>query len=120
MKDKCSEAVCFKDKTITTSSFIKDMEYEIQEVIYIEKNKIFLVLYDMDNYTKKWGQFPNIVALSNEGKKIWTVELPTTNTGDSYYQMAIKDGKLIADSWCSYSCEIDISTGKITNKTFLK
>lgn len=110
----------FEGKIITTEKFSKELDYPIKSIISLEDKQCFIVLYDMDSNIRKWGQFPNIICLNNKGEKIWTVELPTTSTGDSYYQMEFEDGKLIADSWRSYSCEIDVNTGKIISKVFFK
>jgi outer membrane protein assembly factor BamB len=110
----------FEDKVITTEKFSKELDYPIQSIVYLENKQNFIVLYDMDSNIRKWGQFPNIICLNSKGEKIWTVELPTTSTGDSYCQMELEDGKLIADSWRSYSCEIDVNTGRIINKLFFK
>lgn len=110
----------FKDKVLMTEKFSKELDYPIQEVLHIGSTQNFVVLYDMDSNIRKWGQFPNIICFSSEGEKIWTVELPTTDTGDSYYRMKLKDGNILADSNCSYSCEIDINTGKIKKAVFVK
>ncbi|MBY0273397.1 MAG: hypothetical protein K2X02_08365 [Alphaproteobacteria bacterium] len=110
----------FEGKVITTEKFSKELDYPIQSVIYLENKQSFIVLYDMDSNIRKWGQFPNIICLNSKGEKIWTVELPTTSTGDSYCQMEFEDGKLITDSWRSYSCEVDVNIGRIINKIFFK
>jgi len=110
----------FEDKVITTEKFSKELDYPIKSIIYLENKQSFIVLYNRDSNIRKWGQFPNIICLNSKGEKIWTVELPTTDTGDSYYQMEFEDGKLIADSWCSFSCEVDVNTGKIKEAIFVK
>lgn len=115
-----STSLSFEGKKLETNTFSKELDYPIQDVVYLEKNQNYIVLYDRDSNIRKWGQFPNIICLNNKGDKFWTVELPTTDTGDSYYQMEFKDGKLIADSWKSFSCEIDVITGKIINSVFYK
>ncbi|MBY0273393.1 MAG: hypothetical protein K2X02_08345 [Alphaproteobacteria bacterium] len=110
----------FEGKVITTEKFSKELDYPIQSVIYLENKQSFIVLYDMDSNIRKWGQFPNIICFSAGGNKLWIAELPTTDTGDSYCQMKFKNGKLTAYSWKSYSCEIDINTGKIKEAIFVK
>jgi outer membrane protein assembly factor BamB len=83
-----------------------------------------IVLYDADVYwqgfgTFQFGQFENLVALDPDGKKIWTAELPTNYPGDCYYEM--RPGRpLVAYSWQSYICKIDIDTGKIVDREFTK
>ncbi|MBY0273458.1 MAG: hypothetical protein K2X02_08675 [Alphaproteobacteria bacterium] len=110
----------FEGKVITTENFSKELDYPIQSIIYLENKQYLIVLYDRDSNIRKWGQFPNIICLDSKGEKIWTVELPTTDTGDSYSRMQFKNGKLIADSWCSFSCEINVNTGKIIESIFTK
>jgi len=110
----------FEGKVITTEKFSKELDYPIQSIVYLENKQNFIVLYDRDSNIRKWGQFPNIVCLNNKGEKIWTVELPTTDTGDSYFRMQFKEGKLFGDAWGSFVCEIDVNTGKIVNKVFFK
>ncbi|MBY0273455.1 MAG: hypothetical protein K2X02_08660 [Alphaproteobacteria bacterium] len=110
----------FEGNVIKTEKFSKELDYPIQDIIYLEDKQCFIVLYDMGSNIRKWGQFPNIICFNSKGEKIWTVELPTTDTGDSYFRMQFKNGKLIADSWCSFSCEIDVNTGKIKEAIFFK
>ena len=78
-----------------------------------------IVLYDPDSYRESFGQFPNLVAFTLDGEQIWTAELPTHESGDRYYRAYLSDG-LNADSWKSFSCKIDESSGKILSKVFYK
>lgn len=115
-----STNLSFEGKMIKTNTFSKELDYLIQDVIYLEKDQICIVLYDRGSNIRKWGQFPNIICLNRKGEKIWTAELPTSDTGDSYIRMKLKEGNLFADAWGSFTCEIDIATGKIINKIFFK
>ncbi|MBY0273392.1 MAG: hypothetical protein K2X02_08340 [Alphaproteobacteria bacterium] len=120
MKNPNSTNLSFEEKKLETTTFSKELDYPIQDVIYLAKNQTYIILFDRDSNIRKWGQFPNIICLNSKGEKIWTVELPTTDTGDSYFRMRFKNGKLIADSWKSYSCDIDVNTGKIIERIFTK
>ena len=71
-----------------------ELDYPIQDVIWLHKNHVFIILYDRDSNIRKWGQFPNIICLSEKGEKLWTVKLPTTDTGDSYDQVKFEGGKM--------------------------
>lgn len=115
-----SPAFSFNKEVFTTKHFSIKLDYPIQEVLFIKKNKIFVILYDRDSNIRKWGQFPNLIGLSNSGEKLWVAELPTTDTGDSYFDVQLEEGKLIADSVRSFSCEINPLNGKIIHKTFFK
>ncbi|MFP4418820.1 MAG: hypothetical protein ACLFSB_16285 [Chitinispirillaceae bacterium] len=81
--------------------------------------KFIIILLDPDAYTKKTGQFNNLLAYSHNGKLMWKAELPTNQPGDRYYQISSYH-PLTASSIFSYTCEIDISTGKIKNRKFYK
>jgi len=45
--------------------------------------------------------------------------MPTTESGDRYYRACLSDG-LMADSWKSFACRIDESSGKMLSKVFYK
>lgn len=92
-------------------------DYPVSDA-FQEDDKI-IVLFDPDSKTGKFGQFPNLIAIDRRGQKIWTAQLPTTETGDAYYRISSRK-PLIAYSVCSYSCEIDTQTGKIKQKIFYK
>ena len=93
------------------------LEHPIADAFEIDGKVI--VLYDSDSYTKKWGQFPNLIALDPDGKQLWTAELPTTQSQECYYQVK-RTNPLIACTWTSWECEIDIETGRVLSRTFLK
>lgn len=78
-----------------------------------------VVLYAPDSWREKFGQFNNLVALTHAGEEIWEAELPTTTSGDSYYEV-VSVSPLRARSVKSFECVIDPRTGKILEKTFLK
>lgn len=83
-----------------------------------------LVLYDADLYWHnfgrfQFGQFPNLVAYDVEGNKLWTAELPTNESSDCY-ESIISTHPLVAYSWKSLNCTIDIKTGRIVEKVWLK
>lgn len=80
---------------------------------------VIVVLFDPDASRLTYGQFPNLVALRTDGTRAWTAELPTTTTGDCYYYVA-SINPLIAYSFSSFQCEIDIGTGRVINRTFTK
>lgn len=79
--------------------------------------EMLLILYRPESY--RGGQFKNLVAFNFSGQELWKAELPTNSSMDSYYKI-ISEEPLIADSYCSYRCTIDRSTGRIVNKEFFK
>jgi len=94
-----------------------ELEYPILDVV--QKGDCFIVLFDPDANIKKFGQFPNLICINSYGAKIWTAELPTTDTGDCYYKLK-SAVSLRAYSVRSYSCVIDEKTGQILSKKFFK
>ena len=83
-----------------------------------EIGDIVIVLIDAPAVIKH-GQFQNLLAFDRLGRRLWTADLPTTNTGDTYYAIGSRD-PLVALSTQSFDCEIDTTTGHIMRKTFTK
>lgn len=110
--------ISFSGSTLTVENRSWQVEYPIHQAFTL-KDKVF-VLYDPDcKLDDKFGQFPNLIAFDFEGRKLWTAELPTSESQDCYYQIKQENG-LTADSWKSFSCVIDQESGKIKRKTFYK
>lgn len=80
---------------------------------------LLVVLYAPSSESGKVGQFPNLVAFNDDGRLVWTAELPTRETGDCYYRV-VSHEPLIANSVRSYQCIIDPQTGKLQSKEFVK
>ena len=78
-----------------------------------------IVLFHPDEGIKMSGQFANLVCLAKTGEKKWVAELPTVKSADAYYRISSRE-PLVVNSFCSYRCEIDLSTGKIIQKRFTK
>lgn len=72
----------FSGRTVTIGDKNIEMEYPIHDA-FLLGDKI-IVLFHPDSYTEKFGQFRNLTALTLEGEKIWTAELPTNDSGDRY------------------------------------
>lgn len=109
--------VSFSGTNITVGELTWQVEHPVLQAFVVGSNVV--VLYDSDVHKEKFGQFPNLVAFSFEGEKLWTAELPTNESGDSYYRAYVEDG-LMADSWKSFACRIDESSGRIKSKIFYK
>jgi hypothetical protein len=109
--------VSFFKEQLTVDGVSWHLEHPILDAFALGQK--IIVLYDPDIRREKFGQFPNLEAFSSDGQKLWTAELPTNESGDSYYRVCFRDG-LIADSWKSFACRLDEATGKIQSKTFYK
>lgn len=94
-----------------------DFEYPVRAAFWL--NASLVVLFDSDARLEKFGQFPNLIAVDESGKRLWVAELPTTKTGDHYYRIASTE-PLVAYSFSSYDCEIDVDTGRIRTREFTK
>lgn len=114
---RSTHAVAFSGSVLSIGGRTVRLDYPIQHAVALGDSVI--VLYDPDAYQLKFGQFPNLEAFTPRGQKLWTAELPTTTTGDRYYELLSGD-PLLAHSFSSFRCEIDPASGKIVQKTFLK
>ena len=109
--------ISFSERTLNVGGKSMELEYPVANAFMLG-DKI-IVLFDPDAYTEKFGQFKNLIALNANGERIWTAELPTNESGDTYNQVSSKC-PLVAYSWKSFACEIDESTGRIKKKIFSK
>jgi hypothetical protein len=92
--------------------------YPIDEAFWV--GDVVVLLYSPDSEHSKFGQFANLIAIDPEtGDEIWQAELPTTTTGDRYYNVASHE-PLVVRSVKSFVCTIDPETGRIINKQFVK
>jgi len=80
---------------------------------------LLVILYAPSSVRGDIGQFNNLVALKPSGEPIWSAELPTTETGDCYYQV-VSRVPIIASSVKSLVCTLDSLTGRIVRKVFVK
>jgi outer membrane protein assembly factor BamB len=69
---------------------------------------------------KKRGAFNNLILLRPDGTVIWRAELPNSSSGDAYVEFQFSNGKLFANSWSGYRVEIDVSSGKLLTREFVK
>jgi len=112
-----SEKLTINGNTITINEFTVACEHLISEAFVIA-NKL-IVLYDPDSIENNSKSFNNLVAYTFEGTKIWEADLPSKGGGNCYTSVASKD-PLIAYSFSSHDCSIDIETGKIIKAEFCK
>lgn len=107
----------YDENRLTVDGKSYELEHRVADAIEYEDRVV--VLFDPEVYTAKFGQFPNLIAVSRDGKKLWTAELPTTTSGDRYYRL-VRGESLLAASIYSFVCDIDPRTGKILRKEFVK
>ena len=68
--------------------------------------------------TNRWQD--NLFCYSPEGIVLWKAEHPTGDNAEDYYYRISSHLPLVVNSFSSYRCEIDLSTGKIIRKDFFK
>jgi hypothetical protein len=94
------------------------MAYPIDDAFPL--GDLVVILFAPDSRPSLGGQFPNLIAVEPAtGNQVWQAELPTTYTGDAYYQVRSRD-PLVAASVKSFVCRIDPATGKVVEKEFVK
>lgn len=92
-----------------------------------ESHKGIYVLLDPDSYltdssyksSRRAGApaIRNLLAFNRSGQKLWEGELPEET--DYYYALSSVE-PLVVNSFSSYRCELDGTTGAILQKEFLK
>jgi len=115
--------ISFDEKVININGNPHTLDYPIGEA-YEYKDRV-VVLYHPDAGLKMSGPFHNLICLDMDGKKLWTAEFPDYSdyprhsNADVYYSL-ISNNPLKADSFSSYWCEFDLSTGKNVKQVFHK
>jgi hypothetical protein len=107
----------YSDNVLKIDDTTVILPYEIHEVF--ESHQVVVVLLNPDANLGIDGQYKNLIAYNLSGVKLWEADLPTTKKSDVYWKIASKT-PLIAYSFSSYACEIDIATGRILKKVFYK
>jgi len=92
-------------------------DHEITEVF--EVRDMVIVFLNPDADTGETEQYRNLIAVAASGQKLWKAELPTSKASDVYWKVSSKD-PLVAYSFSSYECEIDLATGKVLTLSFYK
>jgi hypothetical protein len=102
--------VIFDGKAIT-------MDHPIREAFAVDR--VIIVLLDPDADLGRQEQYRNLLAVNVDGEILWRADLPTDRRSDVYWRIASKS-PLVASSFSSYDCEIDLRTGKIDRTDFYK
>ena len=85
-----------------------------------ELNNLVIVLLDPNVSTDKNQKYKNLLAYNFKGQFVWHADLPESNMPDDAYWKIISREPLLAKSFSSYDCEIELLTGKILNINFYK
>jgi hypothetical protein len=109
--------ISFDGNELTLGDCRVVLAYPVKDAFELDGKVI--VLLDPDANLGRDGQFANLMALSPAGEHLWTAQLPTDKPADVYYRI-ISRQPLLADSFCSYECELDPQSGRIISKKFFK
>lgn len=118
-------SITYQGSTLTIDAKSFMMSYDIRDAFAIEDKVIVLIdpsSYLSDpTYSKERRRgvnpFINLLALSADGSLLWEAEFP--EKVDYYYKITSRT-PLIANSFSSFRCEIDVDTGKIKSREFYK
>lgn len=109
--------VIFAGNTLTVDDKSVTMEFAIREAFEIDH--VIVVLLDPDADLGTQSQYKNLIGLNANGEILWHADLPTVRQSDVYWRIASRS-PLIASSFSSYDCEIDVRTGKVIRADFYK
>jgi hypothetical protein len=117
--------ISFQGKSLEIDGNAIAMPWPVLDALE-QGDKVF-VLFDPDSYLldpnykkmRKQGApaIRNLIALTKTGVILWEAEMP--DPADYYYRIESRK-PLVALSFSSYRCEIDLQSGRITGKQFLK
>lgn len=100
-------------------SFLWEGGYQGMKVIAalpIEGESRCLILLDW--MSSKQPTFENFLCVDPDGNVVWKAELPRSHDAFVDFQMT-HDG-LYANSWSCYYVKLDLGTGRIIDKRFVK
>ena len=70
-------------------------------------------------WSKEYGSKENLLLLEVNGRIVWRAELPRPSN-DSYTSFEYSRGRLTGVSWSCYQVEIDLESGRILRREFVK
>jgi hypothetical protein len=118
-------SVTFQTSTLVINGKSIQMPWAVLEAVEHE-DKIFVLLdpdsYLLDSEYKKMRRqgapvVKNLLAFNKSGVKLWEADMPEPS---DYYYLIGSASPLFVNSFSSYRCEIEPTSGKIINKEFLK
>ncbi|OAI42444.1 hypothetical protein AYO41_04245 [Verrucomicrobia bacterium SCGC AG-212-E04] len=77
-----------------------------------------VVIFDYMSFPKA-QQARNLMAYDMSQKLLWVAEHPTSGHTDTYVSI-ISESPLRVGNFASYTCEIDVETGKLRDAVFTK
>lgn len=109
--------VSYKDRSISVDGSTWETGHLIKDVFQL--GEILFVIFDYRAYEKSVPA-KNLVAYTKNGDLIWAAENPTEAGSDGYIHFIDKmDGALWVRNFNGYECRIDLSNGRILEKTLI-
>jgi len=106
-------------KCVLTSGLSIIAPYKIEKAWYDDNENQIIVLMDYADQ-KVSQEFRNLVSYSIDNKINWEAELPTSFGVDAYVDASISGNHADAFSFSCFRCLIDLSDGKLLQKSFAK
>lgn len=80
-----------------------------------------LIVVRMDTLAKS-GYPQNVWAFDQDGELRWKIDAadPSSGKSEPYTSISTRDGRLWAYNWDGYTYEIDLETGAIVGKEYVK
>ena len=109
----------YDGKSIRINNVCYDFEYEIRTVLEHAGKYIILLAIPFDS-----EEINNIYCLDSHAKLVWQAEdlsiLNPSILNLAYEHMGIKDGAIFASDFYGRSYRINIDSGKIESRSFVK
>lgn len=118
-------SVTFQAKTLVINGLTLQMQWPVLDAV--EEGSAVFVLLDPDAYLldadykrmRRQGgpAIKNLLAFDKGGTKLWEADLPESS---DYYYLISSASPLVVNSFSSYRCQINPSTGAILTREFFK
>jgi len=89
---------------------------KVNGALPIDNGSECVILLDPD--ASKEQTFDNLLRVGRDGNVVWKAELPQDH--DAYVSFHRTPEGLVANSWSGYRVRLDLATGKIIEKQFVK
>ena len=109
--------ITFDDRLPRIGTTSVTLEHPVREAFLLDGRVI--VLLDPDSQAAAGKTFRNLIALDLSGRPLWTADPPTARPADACTRI-VSRVPLRADSFSSFECEVDASTGNLVGTKFFK
>lgn len=107
--------ITFEENVISIREKEIQLDHEIRTVV--KKDGVIIVLFAPASNDPR-----NVIALDEDGNKLWEIEPVRTHSGDEYSPytgLIIEEGSIVGSNWNSKDYKIDRGTGNVTRlRTF--